>query len=861
MAQGKMKLKQWHGRDVHQKSWWSSQLVQAGFVGLCIIVTFLAFGAMNTHVRTMAQKEYERVTQEVVESTAFELSELEQSVSALADTLTMYEHIQRPDLVETVRQSFYDIERFDQLTWLYQSSPGKWQVANIYTKDKSDSVAKRYSVKMDKELLSYITTHKIFTVDDVKIHTDLEFISHENKSATTPDMQSAPFALIKTVKAGDLSAGLIIAVAVLDEALMDKQKQTYARVNIREVNTGYDLYQGAQLAEAGSSDSVLSPAYEFMFAGSTFEIRTQFVAGEHVRFLRFVPFLVAIFGVMIMAFGTLYIRSNSSKAIQVSKMYKELEQKNVELESEVQKRAGLNNALTQAERENRAIIDAVSDIIFEVDTDGKILFLSAAWHKVTGFEPERSMSLELFKMLHSHDQEQQQKDFQLMVRGQKQAYRAFARLRTSDGTFRAVEIAFSMVRQDENKNLRIVGTITDVEERRRAERALSEAEKKYRAIVENAAGGIYQLTPEGVYLSANPAMARILGYDSPEDLLREIKNANDSVYVDPRERQGFLRELDKRDVINSYEIEVMRKDGSRIWVNENVRVVRDESNNILYYEGSLEEITGRKKSEMAMREAKVHSDLANRAKSEFLANMSHELRTPLNAIIGFSEMIKNEVFGPIEQKSYWEYAKDIHESGNNLLRIINEILDISKIEAGERQLNEGLVDLNSVVESCLDLMSNKVESNKMTISNNLQNVPQIVGEELAIKQILMNLLSNAIKFTPSNGRITISAETDANNQLRLAITDTGIGLDKMEIEKALSPFGQLDNELSRSSGGTGLGLTLVDALIKLHGGQFELFSQKGIGTTATVIFPADRVTVKKSISQSSGETSGEKEEA
>ncbi|MCF8496584.1 MAG: HAMP domain-containing histidine kinase, partial [Alphaproteobacteria bacterium] len=269
-----------------------------------------------------------------------------------------------------------------------------------------------------------------------------------------------------------------------------------------------------------------------------------------------------------------------------------------------------------------------------------------------------------------------------------------------------------------------------------------------------------------------------------------------------------------------------------------------DGENTLYYEGSLEEITQRKETDLALREAKMHSDLANRAKSEFLANMSHELRTPLNAIIGFSEIIKNEAFGPVQPASYLEYAKDIHQSGERLLAVITEILDISKIDAGERQLNDGIVDLASVIESCLILLGPKIESSRMLVSSDLDSTPHVIGEELAIKQILMNLLSNAIKFTPAGGHVSISSSREPDGSLRVSVTDTGVGLDEGEIKKALSPFGQVHNELSRKNSGTGLGLTLADALARLHGGRLELFSQKGIGTTATFVLPPGRVTVK-----------------
>ncbi len=522
-------------------------------------------------------------------------------------------------------------------------------------------------------------------------------------------------------------------------------------------------------------------------------------------------------------------------------MNAELARKNTDMNNEIVEREKLNQALRRQEKENRAVIDAVRDIIFETSTDGQILFLNETWQKITGFSIERSLGRNLFDLLYMQDQAEQKNNFAQLVKGKKQGYRAYTRLRTADGNFRAVELAISMLRQDESKELRVVGTITDVEDRRRTERALSEAEKKYRAIVENAASGIYQVTPEGHYLSANPALAEILGHETPDDLLREVRNANVDIYFNGRERERQLRDAVRSGSVN-VECQVRRKDGAIIWVQENLRAVKDEEGQLLFFEGSLEDITQRKNTEIALREAKVQSDLANRAKSEFLANMSHELRTPLNAIIGFSDIIRTQAFGEVGSAEYLDYARDINESGKRLLQVINDILDVSRIEAGERQLNEGVVDLNKVVQASLEMLAPKIDANKMIVSNHIKDTtPKVIGESHAIKQMLINLLSNAVKYTPEGGRISITAELDGEGQMHISITDTGIGLTDEEIEKALSPFGQVNTALDKNESGTGLGLTLVQSLMSLHGGAFELFSQKGIGTTATLIFPPKRV--------------------
>lgn len=814
------------------------------FIAVGVIITLAAYWTMNISVQGMIRHEYDRMTQNTVRILVGGLQELERSAENMAAMMSLSNEVDRGLIFEKIREPGPHLEHFDQIVWIYEESPGRWKFKNILAQKDKETNFSKFSIKSGSDFLSYLIEKKQIFQDEklnVLIDPGLFNLRYQGMQSLA---QIHPFALMKAIKAGDSSAGLLVGIgsgaSILDETWL-KNNEVVSGIGVREVNSGVSIFE---LKKPGVREDVwedVSQTYEFSFGNKKWEISIEYSKEDKVYFLEAMPFFMALFGFLLTALGTLYVHNNQKQAMRTAIMNKALEQKNRELEFQVTERERLNEVLFRSERDNRAIIDSVSDIIFETDTQGKILFLSAAWQKITNFDPEQSKGLELIKMLHPQDQEKQLKDFQLLVRGQKEAYRSFTRLRTAQGTFRAVELAISMIRRNENKDLRVVGTITDVEERRRAERALGEAEKKYRNIVENAAGGFFQLTPEGLYLSANPALARILGYDSPEDLLHNIKDANETVYLSYRLRQGVLRELDETGAVHNHEVQVYRKDRSVIWVNENIRLVKDDSGNLLYYEGSMEDITRRKQSDLALREAKIHSDLANRAKSEFLANMSHELRTPLNAIIGFSEIIKNEVFGKIEQEAYKEYAKDINKSGQKLLKVINEILDISKIEAGERQLNEKLIDIGLLVKSNVELLEAKARANKLSITNTLQDTPKIVAEELAVKQIIANLLSNAVKFTPNGGRVTISSDIDREGRFRISFTDTGIGLDEAEIEKALSPFGQVDNAMSRANAGTGLGLTLVDALIKLHGGRLELFSEKGIGTTATVVFPASRV--------------------
>ncbi len=374
--------------------------------------------------------------------------------------------------------------------------------------------------------------------------------------------------------------------------------------------------------------------------------------------------------------------------------------------------------------------------------------------------------------------------------------------------------------------------------RRQAEEALRDSENRYRHLVEMSPDAIF-VHVESIIRFANPAAVQLLGANSSEELIgRAVMNHvhPDDLGIQANAREQVIHEGRSRVPA----IRWRRLDGNEVTVE--ILAVRFNYQGETAHQIIARDVTARKAAEEALREAKEAAEAANRSKSEFLANVSHELRTPLNAVIGFSEVMEQEMFGALGNAHYRDYARDIRISGIHLLEVINDILDLAKVEAGKLELHEQTVELEKVIEGTVRLVRERAGGRNIDLSTRLvQPLPRLWADERKVKQILINLLSNAIKFTPEGGAIVVSAEVERDGWLCLAVADTGIGIAREHLEVVLSPFGQVDSALSRKHAGTGLGLPLTKALVELHGGTLSLTSEVGKGTTVTIRLPPDRI--------------------
>lgn len=508
---------------------------------------------------------------------------------------------------------------------------------------------------------------------------------------------------------------------------------------------------------------------------------------------------------------------------------------------------------------------------------------TGTFHVSAGFKSHLNYSLENFpttfmgwtKIIHRDDRALNERRLMEHLEGRAPIYEVVIRVMAKGGGVRWVRLCGKAM-WDGRHIQRLVGVISDVTDQK--QRELEYADAVGRALdtqiqlsdAMNVAGLGFALLDvddqlivfNDMFESMTPEVSgSIYPGASYEDMMRGLIQAGIIAGTVGDEEQWLSRVMKRHKRLNdtfvlrmtdnrSIQISERRtSDGGTVIIRSDITQLKQTELALQNRVSELEDVKAKLEMQSLqltdftheLAEAKDQADTANHTKSEFLANMSHELRTPLNAIMGFSEVIKNELFGPLGVPQYLEYAGDIYDSGVHLLDIINDILDLSKVEAGKLELSEGDVDLRGVVDAVLHLIRGRDEATGVTLVQDIPaDLPMLFADKRKLKQMLLNLLTNSFKFTAEGGTADISARLDDDGGLSLSVRDTGIGIAPDKLDLVLAPFGQVDSALARDHHGTGLGLPLVKALVELHGGTMTIDSELEKGTEVTLHFPAAR---------------------
>jgi len=458
-----------------------------------------------------------------------------------------------------------------------------------------------------------------------------------------------------------------------------------------------------------------------------------------------------------------------------------------------------------------------------------------------GYSNEELTQLTWADITHPEDLAADEAEFNKVLAREIDGYAMDKRFIRKNGDIIYASISVKCLEEESNRIDQFIALVQDITERKKAEQlALDQKEQFTQNLLDRTTEGFWHTDNDGKTLDVNPAMCEILGRPREEIIGRSLLD-----FVDDENAEIFSSELKKRKegFTGSYEVALLRPDGTQAYCLNNATPIFDENDRLVGSVGLFTDITPIREITLKMERAKFDAELANKSKSQFLANMSHELRTPLNAIIGFTDAINHEIFGAIQPDNYKSYVRDINKAGYHLLHLVNDILDMSKIEAGKFIIHVENVALEVIAEEALTMVRGRAKENGIQIVTNLPNdLPQVAADQRATLQALLNLLTNAVKFTNSGGKIQIDAEVE-KPYVVFTVSDTGVGMNQTDIERALQPFVQIEREKGRGHEGTGLGLSLTTKLIELQGGEFTIKSAVGKGTTACFTLPISSRTV------------------
>ncbi|HEX6861055.1 MAG TPA: ATP-binding protein [Caulobacteraceae bacterium] len=499
------------------------------------------------------------------------------------------------------------------------------------------------------------------------------------------------------------------------------------------------------------------------------------------------------------------------------------------------------SAYQVSEQRFRLAVEAAQAGIWEWDLESDRIILSDATARMFGMERGRAVSGQ--KAVEQVIPEDRGKVLRaLAVAASNGAFDTDFRVRKADGSLAWVVARGRGVIEAGQPN-RIIGVGLDVTAERIAQGRANTAESRLRDAIESLSEAFALWDREDRLVLCNRNYGRMLGLTAEqlrpgacrEETTRLIRRA----VKQERPPESGAYEVEMKDGRWLQVCERRTSEGGTVVTIADTTTLNRQEEARRQNEQQLAELARKYEVE------KIRAEGANRAKSEFLANMSHELRTPLNAINGFSEMMVNELYGSMGDARYREYARDILSSGQHLLALINDILDMSKIEAGKMHLRFEPVSLEEVADGACRLVRSRAEASGVSLTCQFPRLPEVEADYRAIKQVLLNLLSNAIKYTPKGGEIGVTAGVERDGHVRVTVRDTGIGIPKDDLARLARPFEQVESHLAKSTPGTGLGLALTKSLVEMHNGVLELESEPGHGTTVSFLLPVRHVPLKE----------------
>ncbi len=506
--------------------------------------------------------------------------------------------------------------------------------------------------------------------------------------------------------------------------------------------------------------------------------------------------------------------------------------------------------------------------MWDWDVSRGVIFWSKSMFEILGMPVKGDLLSfgELAGRLHPDDEPLENVVEQLLT-GQTAAFDREFRMRHENGDWVWLKARAALAQGEDADSQHLIGIVFDVTHQKDADRRNMEAELRLKDAIENISEAFVLWNADNKMVLCNSKYQQFHSLPAStcqpgapyEDVVRAAKEPSvrkrvNVASLDLPDGKSFEVQLSDRRWLQINERRT--KDGGFVSVGTDITALKRQEERLLLSERELmmtvrdlqkERLLADQQSQrladLADKYAreKTRAEAANRSKSEFLANMSHELRTPLNAVIGFSEIMQEQMFGPIGSGKYVEYARDIHRSGQFLLDVINDILDMSKIEAGRLQLETECFAIGTVCEEILRIVAPRAFEGKVIINREIDPEVTVEADRRAIKQVLINLLSNAVKFTPEGGTVTLSADPSGDH-IAIKIKDTGIGIPARDIEKLGRPFEQVENQFTKSKGGSGLGLAISKSLVELHGGALAINSVVGNGTEVTVTLPRVRPT-------------------